>query len=185
MQVCDGCDVHDPQQTRALPGRKYESIRRGVYDQSSPERNRHAPGMFEYISRLVGFGMEFGAQRERLRLWPARSYDDTDPRPSRDDPMGQVRPAHRARHAHVGEKQPDVCGRFEKLQGLVGTSRFEHPVTCIREHVRCPHSFKYIVIDDHDERVGLQIGHHAVTFTSGNRSTLNTSIVNIYSNAEL
>jgi hypothetical protein len=113
----------------------------------------HVPGMLEHIGRLVGFGMKLGAQRERLRLGPARRYDDADPRPSLGDPMGQVRPTHKSRHAHVREKQPDVCSGFENLEGLVRTFRFEHPVTRIREHVRCPHSFEYIVVDDHNERV--------------------------------
>jgi hypothetical protein len=131
------------------PGPLRLTVTRAVY--------RHVAGMFEHVGLLVGFGVKLRAQRERLRSWPTRRHDDSDPRPSLGGPMGQIKPAHRSRHAYVREKQPDVCSRFEKLQGLVGISRFEHPVTCIREHVGCPHSFKYIVVDDYNERVGMQI----------------------------
>jgi len=105
--------------------------------------------------------------------------------------MGQGRSAHRSGHADVGEKQADVCVCFEKLQRFVGAPRFKHPVTRIREHVGCPHAFKYIVVNDHHERVAVRIGHHAVTITpefrhaetinSEIRSILNPPIVKIYS----
>ena len=36
----------------------------------------------------------------------------------------------------------------KKSQRLVGISGFEHPVSCIREHVGCAHALEHIVVDD-------------------------------------
>jgi hypothetical protein len=45
------------------------------------------------------------------------------------------------------------------LQGLVGISGFEHPVSCIRKHAGCAHALEHIVVDDHNQRVGEELGH--------------------------
>ena len=72
---------------------------------------------------------------------------------------GQIRPAHRAGHADVREKQPNVRVGLEKPEGLVGIFSLEHPVTGIQEHVGCPHSLEDIVFDDQNSGVGGVIGH--------------------------
>jgi hypothetical protein len=46
-----------------------------------------------------------------------------------------------------------------KSQGFVGISGFENPVSCIQEHAGCAHSLEHIVLDDHNEGVGGDIGH--------------------------
>ena len=72
---------------------------------------------------------------------------------------GQVRSAHRTRHVHIGEQQPDASGCFEQLHGLIRISGFDYPVTRIRQHVGCSHALEHIVIDDHNQRVGGGLGH--------------------------
>jgi len=103
--------------------------------------------------------MKQHAQWQQVRSRPARRHDDADAGPSLGNPMGQIRPAHRSGHADVGEKQPDVGVCFEEAQGLVGISGFEHSVSCIHEHAGCAHSLEYIVVDDHNEGVGGDLGH--------------------------
>ena len=72
---------------------------------------------------------------------------------------GQVRPAHRAGHGDVREKQPNVRFGFEELQGLVGISGIEHPVSRIQEHVGCTHPLEDVVFDHQNYSLGGAIGH--------------------------
>jgi len=72
---------------------------------------------------------------------------------------GQICPAHRAGHADVREKQPNVRVGLEESEGLVGISSLEHPVPGIHEHVGCPHSLEDVVFDDQNCGVGGGIGH--------------------------
>jgi hypothetical protein len=124
------------------------------------KRSCHFPCLPEHGCRLIGLVMKQRAEWKQGRSRPPRRYDDADTRPSLGDTTGQVRPVHRAGHAYVREKQPNVWVFFEKLQGLVGISGFEHPEPGIREHAGRAHPLKHIVIDDdHDEGSGDNLGH--------------------------
>ena len=48
------------------------------------------------------------------------------------------------------KKKPNVRVYFEKLERLDCIFGLEHPISSIREHIGCPHSLKYIVVDDHN-----------------------------------
>jgi hypothetical protein len=124
------------------------------------QRGCHFPRLPEHGCRFVRLVMKQRAQRKQSRSRPSRRYDDADTRPSLGDTTGQVRSAHRARHAYVCEKQPNVRVFFEQSQGLVGVPGFEHPVTGIQEHTGRAHPLKHIVIDDdHNEGSGGDLGH--------------------------
>jgi len=71
----------------------------------------------------------------------------------------QICPAHRARHADVREKQPDVRVGLAQPEGFVGIAGLEHTVPGIQEHVGRPHALEDIVFDDQNCGVGGAFGH--------------------------
>jgi hypothetical protein len=125
----------------------------------SPERKHHFSCLPQDGCRCIGLVMKAHARRKLIRSWPAGGYDYADLGPPPRDLAGQVCPAHRAGHADVCEKQPNAGTCLEELQGLVGISGFEHPVSGVQEHAGCPHSLEHVVIDDQDCGVGGGIGH--------------------------
>jgi hypothetical protein len=125
----------------------------------SPERKHHFSCVSQDGCWLIRLGMKAHARRKLVRSWPAGRQDDAYSGPSRGDMAGQIGPAHRAGHADVREKQPNVRVGLEEPEGLVGISSLEHPISGIHEHAGCPHSLEDIVFDDQNYRMGGGIGH--------------------------